>query len=235
MLRAGVVLLVVAVACEEPRVDDDENVLLVEFDGRAANGVWERVEPSPPDFEFTVDPDELVMIDQGGANQHLVRSGVLVDPTRAYAIDVDFAIEGPLAGLSSFAVNFQQRGEDGDLGPIDTWAINVDLDDADGPGGVMKSMGFVAGAFHQIDERTIAWGLADTTYTLRIEINRDLSGAHAPDVVTVSVREADRVLERFAQDYSTFPYQPSADAPVRFGLNTHGTNWSARNLRVGYL
>src|SRR5687767_13078590 len=108
MRRVGIVLLVATAACEEPRVEDgagttgapvDANLLLEEFDGRSANGVWERVEPSPPDFEFTVDPDELVMIDQGGANQHLVRSGVLVDPARAYAIEIDFAIEGPLAGL----------------------------------------------------------------------------------------------------------------------------------------
>jgi hypothetical protein len=39
--RVGIVLLVAA--CEEPRVDDD--VLLVEFDGQAPNGLWERVEP----------------------------------------------------------------------------------------------------------------------------------------------------------------------------------------------
>jgi hypothetical protein len=244
MRRLVVVLLVVA--CGEPNVEDvevpsttgmlvDDDVLLVEFDGQAPNGVWERVQPSPPDFAFDVGLDELVMIDQGGANQHLVRSGVLIDPARAYAIDVDFVIEGPLAGLSSFAVNFQQRGMDGDLSPIDTWAMNVDLDDAPGPGGVMKSMGFVGGAFHQIDQRTIAWGEADTTYSLHIEVNRDLEGALAPDVVTVTVREADVVLERFAQDYAAFPYQPLDDAPVRFGLNTHGTNWRARNLRVAYL
>ena len=244
-MRRRVVVVLLVAACREPHVEDveagttgmpmDDDVLLVEFDGQAANGVWERVEPSPPDFEFDVGLDELVMIDQGGANQHLVRNGVLVEPTRAYAIDVDFVIEGPLAGLSSFAVNFQQRGEDGDLSPIDTWAMNVDLDDAPGPGGVMKSMGFVGGAFQQIDQRTIAWGEADTTYSLHIEVNRDLEGALSPDMVTVTVREADVVLEHFAQDYSTFPYRPPEDAPVRFGLNTHGTNWRARNLRVAYL
>ncbi len=44
--------------------------------------------------------------------------------------------------------------------------------------------------------------------------------------------EGDVRRERFEVDYSTFPYQPDFSQPVRIGVNTHGTDWSLRKLKV---
>jgi hypothetical protein len=50
--------------------------------------------------------------------------------------------------------------------------------------------------------------------------------------LTVTVTEGDRQRERFEVDYSPFPYQADPHKPVRIGVNTHGADWTMRNLKV---
>lgn len=208
--------------------------VLREFDGLTDPGTWARMQPRSAEFTYAVDRDGLEMFDSTPDNQHVVRRGLSLDPTRPTLIEVDFTIFGPLAGLSSFAINFNQGGPDDDLGPVDSMAINVDLGGSE-PGGVMKYMGFVDGGFRSIGERSVAWGAPDTEYRIRVEINRNLRGETVPSMVTVTVLEGVEVLERFEQDYASFPYQPPAGEPVRFGLNTHGAHWRVRDLHIAYV
>ena len=78
------------------------------------------------------------------------------------------------------------------------------------------------------------WGEPDVEYTLRIEVNRDIDGREASKMVTAIFREGDTIREQFDKSYDSFPYQPSS-VLTRFGLNTHGANWTARDLRIGYI
>ena len=229
-------LAIAALGCTSegaPRPAPERDVL-VEFDGVAPNGTWDAHELAGG-FEYEVTPAALVMHDRAGANQHVVRRGVALDPARPYLIEALFAIAAPDDGVSpnSFCFNLNVAGSDGDLSPPSTWALNVDL----GPGatgGVMKHMGFVAGAFQQIGEQPISWGERGREYRFRVDVNVDASGLVRPRVVTASVFDGDVLLERFDVDYSTFSYQPGGE-PVRVGMNTHGTDWTLRELRVAYL
>lgn len=218
-----------------PPSQRDSRVLLVEFDGIAPNGIWDAHELAGG-FDYDVTPTALVMYDRSGENQHLVRRGVAVDPERPYVIEARFTIAASedATPLNSFCLNLNVAGPDGELSPPSTWALNVDL--APGAqGGVMKYMGFVDGAFQQLGERPIAWGVRGTEYLFRVGVNVDASGQPREKRVTASVLENDLVLEHFDVDYSPFAYQPSAGTPVRIGLNTHGTDWTLRDLRVEFI
>jgi hypothetical protein len=202
-----------------------ERVVVVELDGVSDNGSWDP-HPASASFSYEVTPDRLVMHDLSGQNQHLTRRGVSVDPTRAYVVEGLFTLEGAAGGLDSFCFNLNVAGADGTFGPLDTWAINVDA--AGGPpSGVMKHMGFVAGAFQQLGSEPAPWAEKNVEYLLRARVDGDQ--------VSVTVLEAGVVLEDFAVDYASFPYQPDLGQPVRIGANTHGTDWSLRSLRVYYL
>jgi type 1 glutamine amidotransferase len=211
-------------------------VVLEELDGAHEPGTWERMEPRAADFDFTVTRDALAMTDQTGLNQHLVRSGIALSPGRPYAIEIDFTIHAPLEGLESFAVNFLQGGAEGDLSPIDCFTANVDLDRGPGSvGGTMKHMGFVDGAYRDVGQRLVAWGEADHTYRMKIEVHRTLRGDRADGTATVTVLEGAAVRERYEQSWAAFPWQPTPGEPVRLGLNTHGADFTANDLRVAYL
>ena len=69
-------------------------------------------------------------------------------------------------------------------------------------------------------------------YLLRVEVNTDKQGQFKPKTLTVTVMEGDHERERFEVDYSPFPYQPDPGRPVRIGANTHGADWTMRNLKV---
>jgi hypothetical protein len=99
----------------------------------------------------------------------------------------------------------------------------------------MKSMGFVDGAFQQIGDHPTSCCRFDQEYRLRAEVNTAADGSYRFKTVTVSVLQGATVLDRLEVDFASFPYQPDYDQPVRVGVNTHGTDWTLRDLRVYYL
>ncbi|HEX5130346.1 MAG TPA: ThuA domain-containing protein, partial [Usitatibacter sp.] len=209
-----------------------EQVVLAEFDGVAANGVWDPHQPSGT-FPFDVTPESLTMHDLGGANQHLTRRAAELDSSRSYVIEGLFRLDGPAGGPDSFCFNLNVAGEQGDYSSLDTWAMNLDA--AGGPpNGVMKHMGFVAGGFQQIGFEPAPWAEKGVEYLLRVAVNVAADGTPKPKAVTTTVLESGVEREHFEADYTSFPYQPPAGARVRFGVNTHGTDWTLRSLNVHY-
>jgi hypothetical protein len=65
------------------RDTDDAGLIFKEFDGKTPNGLWDRQgPPQPPDFKYAVKRDALEMYSNTPFNQHLVREGVAIDPSR---------------------------------------------------------------------------------------------------------------------------------------------------------
>lgn len=209
--------------------------LFVDLDGVMAPGRWHPHEPGVG-FDFVVEPGRLRLIDESGANQHLTRSGVAFDGQRQLVYEGLFTITGSSAGssINSFCFNFGISGPDGDSSPIDTWGMNLDVALA-GPGGVMKTMGFVDGVFESVGERSVPWATVDVEYLLRVEWNTRLDGSAEDGTATVSVLEEGVVRERFETDYRGHSHQPGFADPLRLGANGHGTDWSLRSVRAYYL
>ncbi len=215
---------------------DTTPLLVNEFDGTTTPGAWTRMDPRVTEFPYVVNEQHLMMLRDSSANQHLVRDGVLIDASRPYFIEVDFTIDSPTPpAVTSFAINFHQDGPDGDYSDVSCWALNLNIAPTTSPGGTILSMGFVTGIFAQIASRNVAWGEPDIEYSYRVEVNRGLDGRFRDKMVTAAFRQGAQFLVAFEQDFSTYPFQPVAGQPVRFGLNSHGANWTVRNLRVGYL
>ncbi len=219
-------------------------LVLDEFNGASALGNWDP-HGTVTMFDYTVSRGSLHMVDRAGSNQHLTRRGILLDPTRPYLIDALFTIpsrsaNGMTGDLNSFCINFNVQGQAGspdDLGRLYAHAMNLDLS-SDRPGnGVMKWMGFIDGIFAQIPggETPTTCCAFDREYRLRVEVNRTLTGATRRGTVAVTLLEGRRVREHFEVDYTRFPWQPDYTRPVRVGVNTHGTDWTMRDLRVRYL
>lgn len=208
-------------------------LILSEFDGTSPNGTWERQAPSEPGFKYAVKRDQLDMYESSAVNQHLVRKGVEIDPRRPYAIEGRFTILAPLAETNSFCFNLNVAGADGDLGNVNTWSLNVDLN-KDG-GATMKFMGFVDGKFDQTGEKKTKWGSADTEYLFRVYVNADLAGKYLDKYISAVVSKGSVDLEKLTIQYSSFPYQPDFTKKVRFGVNTHGANWVLKDLKIYYL
>jgi type 1 glutamine amidotransferase len=208
-----------------------EGVVLVEFDEVSANGTWEPHQPSGS-FPFEVTPERLVMDDVSGVNQHLTRRGLTLDPLRPYVIEGLFRLDEPPNGIDSFCFNLNLAGAAGDYSTLATWSINVDAVGGP-PNGVMKHMGF-AGGFREIGFEPAPWVESGIEYLLRVGVNHAADGSLKPNAVTASVFQAGVPLEHFEVDYTSFPYQPDPDEVVRFGVNTHGTDWSLRSLRIYY-
>lgn len=225
--RVGWIAVALGAGCAAPEPAAPVGVPVADFAGRGP-GAWTRMEPRTSDFPFEATAEALTMRAEGGANQHLVRDGVIIDSTRAYAIEVDFTILVPLTeSPNSFAINFNQAGADGDTAPVSCMSLNLDL--GPGGGGVIKTMGFVDGRFHQLGERVVDWAGAGTEYRYRIEV--EPSG-----LVAATIAGAGEILEAFEVDYAGFPYQVSVSDPgVRFGLNSHGASWRVSRLSVDYL
>ena len=212
---------------------DWENLIVSELDGVETPGAWTRLQ-APTEFPFTVDAKGMFMDDVTGQNQHVVRGGVTLDPDRPYAMEALFRVAPGADGLNSFCFDLNLDASEVAKGLIDTWAINVDLGPTPGTG-TMKHMGFVDGGFAQIGETLIDWDKKDTEYLLRAEVNVDGAGAPAPRLITATVLERGVQVERFTVDYATFPHQPPAGSLAQIGVNTHGTDWWMRSLRVYYL
>jgi type 1 glutamine amidotransferase len=213
-----------------------DKTIVADFDGRPSPGSWQP-HSGPGAFQFEVSADHLKMFDLGGANQHLVRSGVSVTPGRPYAVETLFRIHGPggaASGLNSFALNLNVAGLAADLGPPSTWAMNLDVPPST-PGGVMKHMGFVAGGFAEIGQTPVTWGKKDIEYLFRVNVHAKLDGSPAPNFVSVRIFETAQLRQSFEVDYQAFPHQPSATQPTRLGVNTHGTDWTMRGYGAYYL
>jgi hypothetical protein len=211
---------------------------LVEFDGVAPNGEWVRVAPVPSDFEYTVAPGRLELRDAGGANQHLVRTGFVLEPDRPYRVAVTFTLDDDHDGINAFAVQFAVDGADGDPAPISSHAVNLDLDGPAGTrGGTLRHMGFVAGDFEQVGSTRVDDVSAGRAYRIVVDVNLDATGATAPGQATVVLTEVDTSVERarFTGDWTTHPWQPAPGARVRLGFNGHAADWTATELEVRYL
>ena len=208
-------------------------VVLEEFDKVHPNGKWDAHQYAGT-FEYRVRPDALVMIDRENRNQHLTRRGFQLDPKRRYAIQTLFTINEPAnpPTPNSFCLNFNVAGPEDSLQSLSCWSINVDVLSSDPAKGVIKHMGFVDGRFRQIGQRVLGWCRTGVEYSLRVDVNTDQNGQFKLRTVTVTVMEGELRRERFEVDYSSFPYQPDLSKPVRIGVNTHGANWTMRNLKV---
>ncbi|HZR58854.1 MAG TPA: ThuA domain-containing protein [Terriglobales bacterium] len=215
--------------------DTDEAALIFkEFDGKSSNGVWDRQgPPQPANFKYAVKPDALEMYANTPLNQHLVREGIAIDPSRPYAIEGKFVIPRLGDDANSFCVNLNVAGPDGDVSNVNTWALNVDLHQEGGA--VIKFMGFVDGRFTQIGQVETNWGAADTEYQFRMYVNADYDGHFQSKRVSMFVMKGDTQLEKLMVDYSSFPYQPDGAKSVRLGVNTHEADWVLRDLKVYYL
>ncbi|NQT16261.1 MAG: hypothetical protein HQ582_26120 [Planctomycetes bacterium] len=208
-------------------------LVLKEFDGASPNGKWEPHQAQGP-FQYTVKPDALVMVDRRNANQHVTRRGFELDPKRQYAIEAVFTIHERTVeqAPNSFCLNFHVAGPIDSFDSLSCWSMNVDVAAKKNTGGVMKHMGFVGGRFRQMGERKVAWASTGVEYLLRVEVNTDADGRPKPKTITVTVMEGKKERERFEVDYAPFPYQPEVAKPVRIGVNTHGADWTMRNLSV---
>jgi type 1 glutamine amidotransferase len=213
---------------------DDAGLIFKEFDGKSPNGVWDRQgPPQPPSFKYVVKPDALEMYANTEFNQHLVRGGVAIDPSRPYAVEGKFVIPKLGDDANSFCVNLNVAGPDGDLSNVNTWSLNVDIHQEGGA--VMKFMGFVKGRFTEIGQVETSWGAAGTEYGFRMYVNADYDGRYQLKRVSMFVMKGDTQLEKLMVDYSEFPYQPDGAKSVRLGVNTHNTDWVLRDLKVYYL
>jgi hypothetical protein len=215
-----------------------KNIILSEFDGRHNPGQWD-IHQYNGEFPYSVAKNGLTMDGSGGMNQHITRRGIMIDPDRPYVIELDFIIDEPddAPVPNSFCVNFNIAVEEGDLDSLFCWSMNLDISPAGSQhAGVMKTMGFVNGGFREIKpSRKVEWCKMQTTYHMII-----LAGTWSDDrfmrhIVSVSIYEGKELKESFTTDYSTFPYQPANAMPVRIGLNTHGANWTVKNLKIYYL
>jgi len=216
--------------------DAQSGLLVDEFDGETEPGAWSRMEPRDNDFPFEVTRDSLTLSLSGTSNQHLVRDGLLIDPTRAYVVAATFEILAPTPpGATSFCINFNQAGGEGDHSPVTTMALNLDIAGEGQQGGIIKYMGFVDGVFATIGQREVPWGEVGVEYDYRIEVNRRSDGTHEDGWVHAAIGRGAESLVDFEQDFSSFPYQVAAGEAVRVGLNSHGANWRVRAFQVGYL
>jgi len=209
------------------------HLVLEEFDGAAPNGKWD-IHQYDGTFAYHLKSDRMVMIDKENKNQNLTRRSCQLDPKGRYAIEAMFTInEYPEARRpNSFCLNFLVDGPEGALETIRCWAINLTAQPTITPKGRTHFMGFIDGKFHRIGGRDYQWTRMHVEYTLRVAMNTDLQGNYKFKTITVTFRQGEAVLERFEVDYSTYPFQPDFSKPVRFGVNTHGADWTMRNLKV---
>jgi len=208
-------------------------LVLEEFDGVHPNGNWD-IHQYNGTFAYNVKPDKLVMIDKENRNQNLTRRGFRLDPKRRYAIEVVFTINEPPEAKppNSFCLNFLVDGPENALDIIRCWAINLTAQPTLTPKGRTYFMGFINGKFSKIGGRDYDWTRTMVEYTLRVDMNSDMEGNYKFKTITVTCREADIVRERFEVDYAAYEFQPDFSKPVRFGVNSHGADWTMRNLKV---
>ncbi len=215
-----------------------KNLILSEFDGKHEPGQWD-IHQYNGEFAYSAGKNELTMDGSGGMNQHLTRRGIMIDPCRPYVIEADFIINEPddAPVPNSFCINFNIAGKEGELDSLYCWSVNLDIAPGGSPhAGVMKTMGFVNGGFMEIrpSRKVVDWCRMRTTYHIVVQAGKNTDKRFMRHLVTVSVFEGRIMKEHFTTDYSTFSYQPGNDIPLRIGLNTHGADWTVKNLKVYY-
>jgi len=214
-------------------------VVLEEFDAIHPPGIWD-IHNHPSQFHYEVRKDALLMSDHtvgyAAPNQHLTRRKFPLNPQRPYAVEsqITIHVDGTESDPSSFCYNVNVAGADGDFGPISTWSVPIDYHH-EWPPSVTKFAGFNNGVFFALGQKDLPWCRQNREYTYRLAVNADLHGKTKSKTVSVLVKEGAVVVETTQADYSKSPYQPPSNAPVRLGVNTHGGNWTMKNLRVFYL
>jgi hypothetical protein len=214
------------------------DIILLEFDCKHKPGRWD-IHQYDGEFVYSAGKCRLSMDGSGGMNQHITRRGIMIDPNRPYVIEADFTINEPVdaPAPNSFCINFNIAGKEGELDSLFCWSMNLDISpEGSQHAGVMKTMGFVNGGFREIrsSRKVVDWCRMNTTYHIVIEAGKNADNRFLRNIVVVSVFEGREMKEHFTTDYSSFPYQPDNEMPVRIGLNTHGANWTVRNLKVYY-
>jgi type 1 glutamine amidotransferase len=222
-----------------PGLPANATVILEEFDAVNPNGIWD-IHQHPSAFRFDLRKDSLQMYDKtagySSPNQHLTRRKLPIDPRRAYGIEsqITIHVDGTEGDPSSFCYNVNIAGRDGDLNVLSAWSIPIDYHHQ-WPPSVMKFMGFDHGKFAQIGERPLAWCQQNVQYSYRLGVNADQKWHYKANQVSLSIRDGNHVVESAEVSFAKFPYQPAPGEMVRIGVNTHGANWSMKNLRVFYL
>ncbi|MBX3257616.1 MAG: hypothetical protein KF862_26045 [Chitinophagaceae bacterium] len=234
------------------------------FDGASDPGDWRKQygwEYFPScnwnNWHFDAEKQEGKMFVDGGYagcppegnNQHVIRYDKTVDATRPYTIECDFIIEPTFVSpVNSFCVNFNvQKGMSRDS-MINCWSLNLDIHDRATGKYTVKEMGFADSIWNE-DAKQFENGrfiemlpshtgtgalMAPDINHFIIEVNKRLTGQAAYKWVTFTWSDKSGTRLRFETDYSKFPYQPNNKLPVKIGLNTHGTNWTVRNMIVKY-
>lgn len=184
-----------------------------------------------------------------GNNQHVVRYDKTIDPSRPYLIECDFIIDSTfVSGVNSFCVNFNvQKGMSRDS-MLNSWSLNLDIHDRATGKYTVKEMGFAdsiwnedakqyeSGRFTEMLPSHTGTGalMAPAVNHFKIEVNKRINGQTAPKWVTFTWSDPSGIRLRFETDYSKFPYQPKNTLPTKIGLNTHGSNWIVKNMKVRY-
>ena len=213
-----------------------KEIILLEFDGKHKPGQWD-IHEYKGEFPYSAGKSELSMDGSDGMNRHITRRGIMIDPGKPYVIEADFTINEPVDAPvpNSFCINFNIAGEEDQLDSLFCWSMNLDISpEGSQHAGVMKTMGFVNGGFREIrpERKVVEWCRMNRAYHIVIEAGKNTDDRFLQHIVTVSVFEGSDLKEHFTTDYSTFPYQPDNSMPVRLGLNTHGADWTLRNLKV---
>jgi hypothetical protein len=195
----------------------------------------QRTLGSPPDFRHVpVRRHARIAHDArlGGANQHLTRRAAELDSSRPYVIEGSVSARRTGGGPDSFCFNLNVAGAGGllvarhlgDEPRCVRWPAER-RDEAHG----FRRRRVSANRF-----RTRAWAEKGVEYLLRVAVNVALDGTPKPKAVTTTLLESGVERTPF-RGRSTRAFPISArGARVRFGVNTHGTDWTLRSLRVHY-
>ena len=225
----GTVLILITGGSSDSRpIINIQSIIVDEFYNGNALGSWVVQQPATSNFSYLITPEKITMT--GGLdNQHLTRLNTNIDPNRAYAMYSKFKINSG-EGIQSYAMSFLQDNQPA-TDPINSWTLNLDL----AGGGVIKHMGFLNGSFRSIGSHAAPWAQANTEYIYQVDVHSRKDGSFSPKWVTGKISNLQGiVLDHFEIDYSSFPWQPDLDKPVRIGLNSHGTDWESSNLIVWY-
>lgn len=217
----------------DPTEPDDPTLVLREFDGVAPNGAWVRAEPVVSEFPVEVTPDGLTVRRDTGANQHVVRDGLTFEPGRPWELTATVTVTTDNEGLNSFALLFRTGTAADEL--ISTHSVNLGLNRGPGQtGGVAKFMGFVDGQFSSFGEQPFDTGAPGQDLDLRLLVDRTPDGQTVPGFVTFEVMGPDGPVVTVAEDWSAHAYTPP-DGPLGFGFNSHGADWTLRDLTVRWI
>ncbi len=203
------------------------SIVIDEFYNGNTLGSWVVQQPANTNFSYSVTAEKITL--EGGVdNHHLTRVNTEIDPSRAYTMYSKFKVSTSGA-VESYAMSFlQKNASNSDL--INAWTLNLDFGSKQ-----IKYMGFLNGNFRSIGSHSVPWAQTNKEYIYQIDVNRRKDGSFSPKWVTGKISDIyGTVLDHFEVDYSSFPWQPDLNEPVRIGLNSHGADWEAKDLMVWY-